>query len=302
MIGELIALASAALYALSGVSIARGAAERPDVRGDNGAFLSILLTALFSLVFWMGTGGLDVLTGATATSLWTGIALFVAAGVFSTVLGRVAMFRSVKRGGAVRASMMRRLTPVFAAIFAVLLLAEIPSLPALAGMAFILAGTAVLGRLVKGGAVGRKGWVTWGATSAGCYGLSYVLRKMALAQLPGAAFGALIGAVTGLFWYVFVAPFSPRASRAMTQVFRDAGRWQILTATTLALAQIGQFVALSRTDVATVAIIGSTETIISIFLAGYVFGTEAKPGPLLWAGAILSTIGVVMIALFSGNS
>ncbi|MFT3810148.1 MAG: DMT family transporter [Micropepsaceae bacterium] len=294
MTGELIAFGSAVLYALSGVSIARGA---PQARGDNGAFLSVVMTAAFSLAFWLLGDGPDLLAAGPAP--WVAIALFIGSGLFSTVLGRVAMFRAVECGGAIRASMMRRLTPVFAALFAVLLLSELPRLPALAGMALILAGVAVLSR--PGGDAGatRRNWAGWGAASAGSYGLAYVLRKMALIQLPGAAFGALVGAVTGLAWYLLAAPFSRHVRRAVTGLLRDSGRWQFVTATTMALAQIGQFMALQRSDVATVAVIGSTETVISIILASRIFGTESRPGALLWAGAILSTAGMVLISLSS---
>lgn len=301
MTGELVALASAALYALSGVAIARGAAERPALRGDNGAFLSIVLSAIFSLILWLATGGPRSLSGADTGGALTAVLFFVGAGIFSNVLGRVAIFRSVELGGAVRASMMRRLTPVVAALLAATILAEIPTVPALVGMGLILAGTGLSGWPAKGGVAAQRWWALWGGAAAASYGISYVLRKMAMTLLPGAVFGSLVGAVTGLFWYILSAPFNPRTRRALTGMFRDTGRWQILTATTMALAQMGQFVALALTDVATVAVIGSTETLISIILAGWVFGTEAKPSRLLLTGVFLSTSGVVLVALFAGH-
>lgn len=293
MTGELIALVSAALYALSGVAIARGAAEGR--RGDNGAFLSVILTAVLSLGLWLATDA-PALTATPGGSVWKGVALFVAAGVFSTVLGRIAMFRSVERGGAVRASMLRRLTPVFAAAFAALLLSELPGWSGLAGMALILGGAAMLGGW-GGGQETRRGWVSWGIGSAAAYGFSYVLRKMALVLVPAAALGALIGALTGFAWYVLAASANTRMRQAMTGILRDTGPWQFVAAGAMALGQIGQFLALTRTSVATVAVLGSTETVISIILAGWVFRTEPKPGTLVWAGAAVSTAGVVLVTL-----
>lgn len=75
-----------------------------------------------------------------------------------------------------------------------------PKLSALAGMALVLGGTAALGRPGPGAGGRRDGWAAWGAASAGFFGLAYVLRKMAPVLLPGAAVGALVGAVTGLAW------------------------------------------------------------------------------------------------------
>lgn len=296
MTGELIALASAALYALSGVAIARGASEGRS--GDNGAFLSVVLTAILSLGLWLATDapGLPVVPGG---SVWSAVGLFVAAGVFSTVLGRIAMFRSVGCGGAIRASMLRRLTPLFAAAFAALLLRELPGSGSLAGMALILGGAAMLGGQATAQAT-RPGWVSWGVGSAAAYGFSYVLRKMALVQMPAAALGALIGALTGLGWYVLATAARPQMRRAVTGVLRDTGPWQFVAAAAMALGQIGQFLALQRTSVATVALLGSTETVLSILLAGWIFRTEARPGRLVWAGAAVSTAGVVLVALQTG--
>ena len=193
MAGELIALASAALYALSGVAIARGAAGDPERRGDNGAFLSILLTAGFSLALWLAWGGAGALPAMPGASIRAAIGLFVAAGVLSTVLGRLVMFRAIASVGAIRASMLRRLTPVFAALAALPLLAETPLPRDCLGMALVLAATAATGWSGRAGTGGQPGWAVWGIASAAFYGLAYVLRKMALLHLPAPAFGALIG-------------------------------------------------------------------------------------------------------------
>lgn len=292
--GELIALLSAALYALSGVAIARGAAEARG--GDNGAFLSVLLTAALSLALWLATGN-GATAAASGGAAWAGVLLFVAAGLFSTVLGRLATFRAVERGGAVRASLLRRLIPVFAAAFALVLLAERPGGGAVAGMGLILAGAAMAGGKGPRGQAMRPGWALWGIGAAAAYGFAYVLRKMALGQLPAAALGALIGALTGIGWYLLAAAVRPPARRALAGALRGIGPWQILAASSMALAQIGQFLALARTSVAMVAVLGSLETLLSILLAGWVFRTEARPGPMVWAGAALSTAGILLIAL-----
>lgn len=295
MTGELIALASAALYALSGVAIARGAAEGR--AGDNGTFLSIVFTAALSLALWVTSGEVGLLTDMQTEQLVAAIGLFIAAGVFSTVLGRWALFRSVALGGAVRASVLRRLTPVLAALFALVLLLEIPGWLQLAGMALVLGGTVVLQGARAGAGIARPGWVTWGVGTSAFYGLAYVLRKIGLQHMAGPVFGALVGAVTGLAWYLLAAPFNAAARQAILSSIRGCGRWQVVAAAAMALAQIGQFLALARTDVATVAVIGSAETVISIFLAVVVFRSEPLPGATVLMGAAVSTFGVVLLVL-----
>lgn len=295
MTGELIALGSATLYALSGVAIARGAAEgRP---GDNGAFLSIVFTAVLSLALWLATGGLGLLAGASPEQLWAALRFFIAAGVFSTVLGRWALFRSVALGGAVRASALRCLTPVLAALFALALLFEVPGWLSMTGMALILGGTMLVQGARRGPAVARPGWLVWGLGTAAFYGLAYVLRKVGMQHLAGPVFGALVGALTGLAWYLLATPFSATVRRTLRASVRDCGRWQVVAAAAMAVAQIGQFLALARTDVATVAVIGSAETAISIFLAVIVFRSEPLPGLMVLAGAAISTFGVALMVL-----
>ncbi|MCC6000733.1 MAG: DMT family transporter [Pararhodobacter sp.] len=305
MIGEALALFSAACFGLAGVTIARGAAT---AQGDNGAFLSIVLTAACGGGLWLliGTGALPP-PGDAAVLL--GVAYFVIGGVLSTVLGRLTMFRSVVLAGAISASLFRRLIPVFAAVFAWALLGETVGGMAALGMGVVMASVliAMTERLplirtddaaADAAAVAdrRKGRL-FGAASSACYGGSYVARKLGMIHIPDAALGALIGAVTGIVWYLAAAIGSARYRRALTGVLRDSGRWQVITASAMAIGQTSQFFALAHTDVATVAIINSTEVFISIWLAAFVFRTEARPSRRVVLASVIAVVGVVIIAL-----
>ena len=122
MIGEALALLGAGAYGLAGLSILRGQAT---ARGDNGVFLSVVVTAALSCLLWLVAGRVPlraVLTGGGLPSL----GIFALAGLASIVLGRMTMYRATVALGAVRASLLRRLTPVFAILFAVVLLGEVP--------------------------------------------------------------------------------------------------------------------------------------------------------------------------------
>ena len=95
--GEWAALASALCFAIANVTIMRGASRKGD---DNGAFLSLLLTAGIAALGWLLTG------------LWRGFApvtpealgWFALAGVCAAFVGRVFMYASVQRLGAMRAA------------------------------------------------------------------------------------------------------------------------------------------------------------------------------------------------------
>lgn len=125
------AVLAAAAYGFAGVAIAQG---KPVARGDNGVYLSALVTALGTGLLWMGFGRVQLARLLDPGSVGT-VAIFAAAGVFSTVLGRATLYRATERIGAVRASLLRRLTPVFTLPLALLLLAEVPGPRALVGAA-----------------------------------------------------------------------------------------------------------------------------------------------------------------------
>lgn len=304
MIGEAFALFSALCFGVSGAAIARGA---PEARGDNGAFLSILLTLLLSGLLWIWLG--DVTPWPlTDLDILFGLGLFVAAGVFATVLGRLAMFNSIALAGVITASLFRRLIPVFAGALAFFLLGERVTLDELFGMVIILASIflAVSERRlpVRSSSTDsisfdpsqKKRGQIYGTASALCYGCAYVTRKLAMQHTPDAALGAVVGAITGIIWYSVAAALSPRYSATVVGVFRTTGVWQFVAALSMAMGQTSQFFALANTDVATVAIIGSTEVFISAYLAAFVFKTERRPSTRVVIATVIATAGIILVA------
>ena len=301
MSGEIIALVSAACFGLSGAAIAKGAEHGR--RGDNGAFLSILFTAALAGLLWAAMGEAD-LGALDAGPLLLAIGWFVLAGILATVLGRLAMFRSVELAGAITASLFRRLVPVFAGILGFLLLGETIGLVAAIGMAVIMGSVLAVMRTSLGAALGgtaadaaahRRGQAL-GAASAGLYGGAYVTRKLGLMHVADPAFGAFVGAVTGIIWYALRAPFSSATRAMLNGMIGNTGRWQVLAAASMSLGQTLQFFALARADVAAVAVIGALEVFVSIYLAAYVFRTEPPPGLGVTLAALAACGGVALVA------
>ena len=78
---DIIALLAATCWAGANTCIARGSSHQG---GENGAFLSILLTAFIAGVVWLIGGGTD---GQALNT--EGLAWFVAAGALTIFVGRV---------------------------------------------------------------------------------------------------------------------------------------------------------------------------------------------------------------------
>lgn len=262
MIGEALALLGAGAYGLAGLAILRGQAT---ARGDNGVFLSVVVTVALSFLLWLVAGRVPlraVLAGGALPSL----GFFALAGLASIVLGRMTMYRATVALGAVRASLLRRLTPVFAILFAYALMGEVPRASTLVGGAAILGGVLIYLAPATGGArslrLPPRGLVI-GAASALFYALSYILRRMGLDGLPDAALGTCLGALTGCGWMLSTALWSGRGVRALA-LDRGPAHW--LAAGALSVGQILQFFALQSASVAAVAILGALEVVFTALL------------------------------------
>ena len=197
--GELLAFAAALTFGSANVAIAKAA--KGGQGGDNGALLSIVLTAVFSGVLWTVTTP-NVVTAGTLAQPWRGACYFMMAGVLATVFGRLALFEAIRLAGALRVSILRRTIPLFAAVLAYLVLGEMLSHAGLAGLLLIVASFAILftdrptqpdiGK--KDSNSGRALIVgqLYGLTSALSYGSAFVTRKLGLFDLPDPALAALI--------------------------------------------------------------------------------------------------------------
>jgi len=301
MLGEGLALVSAGCFGLAGASIAEGMRRRIGPGGDNGALLSVVFSALVGLALWLALSG-PAFAALPAQAWMAAILMFALSGVLATVLGRYTFFKSVALSGATRSSLLRRMIPVFAALSAWIILGETPGMIDLAAMALILAGVlyAVTGPSTQLGATGSEGWllgVGLGLASAAFYGGSYVARKLGMAHVPDAAFGALVGAITGLIWYAVAFVVSPRGRKVVKELRATTDRWHVLTASGLALGQTSMFFALAHAEVAVVAVIGATEVFISALLASLIFRTETLPTLRLATGMTLAVAGVAALFL-----
>ena len=107
--GEFFALLSAFCFATANVTITKGSMPS---NADNGAFLSILLTAGIASIAMLASGS----TLAAESLNIPGLAWFALGGVLTAFVGRVFLFASVQSLGAMRASTVKRLNPFFAVI------------------------------------------------------------------------------------------------------------------------------------------------------------------------------------------
>jgi len=278
--GEGLAIMSAALYGLGGVAIA---SARGRTQGDNGVYLSVLVTAAMTLVLWLGWGNASGVTPGA-------FGFFVAAGVTSTILGRITVYRTTEMLGAVSASLFRRLIPVFSVPVAFVLLNEEPDGGTLLGGTLIVVGVVVYAGLPRG--VGASVGLILGVVSSLSYALAYSLRRLGLVEVPDPALGGLIGALTGVVLLPLLALPRPQGLRAL---IADRSRWHWLAALALGGGQTLQFFALQSAPVSHVAVLGALDLVFAAVFAALVFHTETLR---LWhflLSAALAAVGTVIL-------
>jgi drug/metabolite transporter (DMT)-like permease len=296
--GDAFAIASAVCFAVSNVTIARGArAGSP----DNGAFVSLLLTTAISGFAWIAIAmarGFEPVS--TRALLW-----FAGAGVFTAFVGRVFFYESVERLGAMRSSTLKRLNPFFSVVLGVVVLGETLTGGAAAGLALMIASFAVLvageRRLGRehGASLSPRGpahfGYAYGVISALGYATGYLLRKMGLADAHDALLGAMAGCAVGAVLFVVTAGFSPAYAAAVRATFAQPNAWLIGAGVMSTFGQILYFAALNESPMSRVALIVSMEVFVTLFLGYALLRRSERLTPALVAAAILGVAGTALI-------
>ncbi len=287
---------------MSSVAIAKGARK---ASAESGVFLSAILTGVLSGAAWMRFPG-----GAAWDSweqvAWGAIGWFVVSGLLATVGGRITMFRSIEFAGVIRASTTRRLMPLMSLLLSWLVLDERISLAGGGGMALIVISFVLLYQDNRSSirtsdddpqrqAMISRG-LAFGVASALLYAVSFIARKFGLASAPSALFGAFVGSLTAIGFYVAAAVVSGRYRSIVANALTMPNPWQLAAALLLSAGQLSQFGALMYTSIGRVAFINSVEVYIAAFLSVAVFGTEKMPGRLVILATIFATAGVLVLA------
>lgn len=309
--GELFAFLSTCCFAGANVTVSRGAGAKGQ---DNGAFLSILMTAAIAGAVWAislsAQGRPRIQVGAL---LW-----FAVAGVLTIFIGRVFLFASVQRLGAVRASAIKRLNPVFSVLLGVLVLGEPVNRSMLLGMLLIFASFGVLvwrsliasrAEAGEGGATSSLSWLGilgnlgyfYGPVSALAYATGYVARKQGLVVTPDPAFGTMFGSVVGALCFVLAAQFAASYQNAVRATFSTFNPWLYGAAVLSSLGQLLYFTAISYSAISRVALISSMEVFVTMFLTLLIWRSREQFTPSVIIAALLGMVGTLFIVLDLGG-
>lgn len=296
MIGEALAVCAALAYGLAGVLIVRGKAT---ARGDNGAFLSVVMTAVMSGLLWVGWGTVAVGDVVTAEGL-RAVGIFALAGVLANVFGRQSMYRATEMIGAVRAGLLRRLTPLFVVPCAFVILGDIPDPVTLLGGGIVLTGVLIYMRMPKRMAPSAPGaglGLALGVLSAVAYALAYTFRGLGLDIAPDAALGTCIGALVGGVWILVRAVGGKGVRHGWRYITADRSPHHLQAALALTAGQLLQFFALKYATVLSVSVLGTLEVLFSALFVWLITRSEPIAITRLLVASVMAMAGTALLVL-----
>jgi drug/metabolite transporter (DMT)-like permease len=288
-VGELAALSTAVLWCFT--SLLFGEAAR-----RIGSLAVNLLRLPMALV-------LLTLTLATTSHAFAGLdgkrlAFLVFSGIIGLSVGDLAYFGSLRRLGPRLSLLLLSLAPIFATVTAVLLLAEVPSPRALAGIGITLAGVAWVVLERKGDDAphaGLRSGVVRGVVAAMCQGVGLVLAKIGMAGVvsPLAASWVRI-AFGGIALWLATAVIGKLRPARLSHGLQRAG-WLLLGG-----ALCGPFLGVWMSLVAArLTAVGVAATIMAtnpVLIIPIVMATERyRPSWRALLGTLVTVVGVALL-------
>ncbi len=303
--GEALAILSMTMFAMTNIAIVRG---HDGKSRSSGAFLSIVITFLMSTVIWM----IMVLRNGWPDVNATVVAWFALGGFLTIFVGRVFLYASIQHLGAVKASAVKRLNPFFSVLLGVLILGETISLPMLAGMLLIVLSFAVLVRQAvfftgkESLRVGKQsafdrflnlGYL-YGPVSALAYAAGYVARKQGMMVLADSALGTMIGALTGIIFFVITSGFINSYRDDLRKTFTVFNKWFLMAGCLSTFGQIAYFTALNYIGISKIALITSMEVFVTMILSTVIFVSKEKLTVDVIVAAGLGFLGTAFVILY----
>ena len=304
MYADLMALSAAFFWAAANACIFKGASKEG---GENGAFLSILITFLVMTVIWVYQHDFSLEQNLNST----GLIHFAVAGMLTLFLGRVFFHGSIQYLGSLRGSSVKRMIPFFSVALGVFFLGEKLNSSDLIGMVTIFLGFGLLifesHRRSESPADSANQFIhlkkniriglLYGVFSALVYSLGNVFRKTGLMNLNDPAFGAMIGAFVGALLFVIASVFLKSYRQSLNNTFSQHNPWLIGAGVSASIGQWLYFIAIDESNISRATLIVSSDIFITLFLSHLYFKKQERITYHTVGAALLGFIGTAIIIL-----
>jgi uncharacterized membrane protein len=295
--GEMIAVFSAVLYALSYLFLHQGQVQAQ--WRDNGLF-PVLFIGTIAL------GSVFLLRGGT-TGFWGEITqselLFAAlSGLIGTLFGRLALFFAVARLGATRGVVVKSFAPLITLLFAAVFLHESWTTSDMYGTFLLLLSIVFLfierlwiPNLHRSLAFLQKGVVV-AAIAALCQGIGHGMRKLAVQHTSDALTCATVDISTALVIYLLLLLLTGRLRDTLASYRHSRNSFIWAAGLTSAAATLLFFLSVTRANVSVVAAIAGTEPILVGLFSLLLFPKLEKLNLWTISSSILVAFGVILFS------
>jgi drug/metabolite transporter (DMT)-like permease len=248
-----------------------------------------------------------MLNGFTNHFSWTATGWFAVGGVFSTIIGRLALLSSIKLIHPSRASALKNSTPVFTLLYALLILKESFGFLSIIGMFILFTVMVIQGILsfrqsrlaLHNNKKDKSEWIGYlmGIFAAIIFGLGQGVRKQGLLISNDPFYGALIGSLIALIGIVIYEVIRGNLKSTLLKNYRILNINFIIASIFLSFGPVFFFLATSMMQVSYVSVIAAVEPLMTILLSILFLKDREKITPSVWRGAILIIVGITFISI-----
>jgi drug/metabolite transporter (DMT)-like permease len=289
--------------------------NRRAVRGMDvytATFMQLFVSAIVLTLLTLATEDLSLLRQG---SIWAWLN-FSLAGFLHFFVGWTFLNASQKLIGAARTGSLIGTTPLFGAVFAALILAELPTPISVAGILLIVLGVYLVNytrsaRLapargaVGGGSIALAAGgqpmglrsLRFGLAAAIFWSLSPTFIRAGLAEVPSPIIGVTIGIIASVLGYAVV--LGVRGWPALNAITGDALAFKLIAAILVGLATWARWIALDLAPVAAVLALSLVSVPVVNILSPLLVGRELeRVTGQLWLGSGLIVAGSLILILF----
>lgn len=226
---------------------------------------------------------------------------FAGAGLTGTFLGMIAYYASIQRLGASRTEPLKASMPLYATLFAVLLLGEDITTGNLAGVVLIVAGVAVISWESRSNSVADVKDTPWTLAlpllAAVLFGVEPILAKVGLAEGTPPMVGLAVKTVVALAALVGYLAWRGSLSGLAGRVSHNR-RWYLAAAVSFTVFLIAFYLGLEAAPVVVVIPIFQSSPLFVILLSAVFLRQIERVTPRLVAGAAVVIVGATVVTIY----
>jgi drug/metabolite transporter (DMT)-like permease len=327
--GVLFALLSAASFASMYILVRIGVSPEDP---DNG----LMITMIVNVVVLTGLALFIALALPHVPYTAEGIAWFIVAGLAGPLIGRNALFASIRAIGATRGAALKNNAPMVVVILAVIFLQERFTLQATLGIGLALLGLLTLAweafskgppgsareieeEVVESGPVTAEGLIVagpgrrerlmqrlagpgilgilFGVVAAVAFGFSQICRALGIAAMPDAIVGSTIGMWTGFVSYALMLTIQGRIGPVMRFNLTRAQPILWMAGVGGTLGNVFFYLAVTMAPISYVSVVAASETILTLIFGAILLRRRESIGPGIIFPAVAIFGGTALIAL-----